>query len=61
MLLAVVLSVGVGFLASPNASAAPAVGAPIAKAADQANAVIHVMGGCGRGFHRGPRGRCRPN
>lgn len=23
--------------------------------------VIHVAGGCGRGFHRGPRGGCRMN
>ena len=23
--------------------------------------VIQVAGGCGRGFHRGPRGGCRPN
>ena len=23
--------------------------------------VIQVAGGCGRGFHRGPRGRCFPN
>jgi hypothetical protein len=23
--------------------------------------VIQVAGGCGPGFHRGPRGRCRPN
>jgi hypothetical protein len=23
--------------------------------------VIQVAGGCGRGFHRGPHGGCRPN
>jgi len=23
--------------------------------------VIHVMQGCGRGWHRGPYGHCRPN
>jgi hypothetical protein len=23
--------------------------------------VIQVAGGCGRGFHRGPQGGCRPN
>jgi hypothetical protein len=60
MLLAVVLSAGVGFLAGPNASAAPAVGTPIARMADQASAMIHVVGGCARGWHRGPRGRCTP-
>ncbi|HVV43149.1 MAG TPA: hypothetical protein VHC94_19030 [Nitrobacter sp.] len=35
---------------------------PLAPAAPGAHAdVIQVAGGCGRGFHRGPRGGCRPN
>jgi hypothetical protein len=61
MLLAVVLTVGVAALVGQNASAAPAVGAPIAKAADQSSSVTHVMEGCGRGWHRNRWGRCRPN
>jgi len=40
------------------ANAMPLTGAP----APGVNAdVIQVAGGCGRGFHRGPRGGCRPN
>jgi hypothetical protein len=35
---------------------------PIAPATTGAsNDVILVAGGCGPGFHRGPRGGCRPN
>ena len=29
--------------------------------AGQSSEVIHVAGGCGPGFHRGPRGGCRAN
>jgi hypothetical protein len=35
---------------------------PLAPPASGVNAnVIQVAGGCGRGFHRGPRGGCRVN
>ncbi|EAQ34875.1 hypothetical protein NB311A_05635 [Nitrobacter sp. Nb-311A] len=35
---------------------------PLAPPASGANAdVIQITGGCGRGFHRGPYGRCRAN
>ena len=60
LLAAATLVVGIWFIASP-ASAAPAAGGPIAAAADHANVVIDVAGGCGRGYHRGPRGHCRRN
>jgi hypothetical protein len=39
------------------ASAMPLAPAPTAANPD----VIQVAGGCGRGFHRGPYGGCRPN
>ncbi len=61
ILAAVIVVAGVGMLASSGASAAAANGAAIAKASAQASAVQSVMGGCGRGWHRGPRGGCRPN
>ena len=41
-------------LSSPNSVAAPQA------AADGANLIL-VRQGCGRGFHRGGRGFCRPN
>jgi hypothetical protein len=35
---------------------------PLAQPASGVHAdVIQVAGGCGRGFHRGPRGGCRMN
>jgi hypothetical protein len=58
LLTAATMVAGIWLLASP-ASAAPAAGAPIATAADHANVVIDVAGGCGRWRHRGPRGGCR--
>jgi hypothetical protein len=60
ILAAVIVAAGVGMLAS-GASAAPANGAAIATASAQTSAVQSVMGGCGRGWHRGPRGGCRRN
>jgi hypothetical protein len=41
-----------------RAEAMPA--APL-NGASSANQVIHVAEGCGRGWHRGPHGHCRPN
>jgi hypothetical protein len=61
MLLAVVLMFGAAIVGGQNASAAPAIGAPIAKAADQGSTVTQVMDRCGRGWHRNRWGRCRPN
>jgi hypothetical protein len=61
ILAAVIVVAGVGMLASSGASAAPANGAAIATASAQTSAVRSVMGGCGRGWHRGPRGGCRRN
>jgi hypothetical protein len=31
------------------------------KGASNSSQVIHVAGGCGRGWHRGPYGHCRRN
>ncbi|MBN9599881.1 MAG: hypothetical protein J0G28_09440 [Afipia sp.] len=38
----------------------PASAMPLAPAAGTTN-IIPVAQGCGPGFHRGPRGACRPN
>jgi hypothetical protein len=50
-----------GALGASNALASAANGAAIAKAADETSQVVAVAGGCGRGWHRGPRGRCWRN
>jgi hypothetical protein len=55
-LVAVVNLFGIG-----SSSAAPANGQAIAGIAGQSSQVIHVAGGCGRGWHRGPHGHCRRN
>jgi hypothetical protein len=47
-------------LAGTAASAAPANGKVIAQAADHASYVTDVAGGCGRGWHRNPWGKCVP-
>lgn len=55
------LAGAIALLGMSAASAAAANNAAIAKASSQANLVISVAGGCGRGWHRGPRGRCIRN
>jgi hypothetical protein len=35
--------------------------APLKAVAKTADQVTPVAGGCGRGWHRGPQGRCRRN
>lgn len=35
--------------------------APLKSTASTSSQVIHVAGGCGRGWHRGPHGHCRRN
>ena len=61
ILAAVIVAVGMGALGASSALASPANGAAIVKAADQTSQVVAVAGGCGRGWHRGPRGGCRRN
>ena len=61
LLAAAIVAVGVGALGASNALASPANGAAIAKAADETSQVVAAAGGCGRGWHRGPRGRCWRN
>jgi len=60
-LLAIVMAAGVSLLGVVGASAAPANGKAISQLADQANIVVDVAGGCGRGWHPGPHGHCRRN
>jgi hypothetical protein len=50
-----------GFFSMSISSAAPANGAAIDQAAQQADQTMLVAGGCGRGRHRGPHGGCVPN
>jgi hypothetical protein len=61
ILVAVIVAAGVGVLGAASASAAPANGAAILQASEQTSQVVAVRGGCGRGWHRGPRGGCRRN
>jgi hypothetical protein len=58
---AVIFVAGFGILGASTAPAAPANGAAIAQANADTSQVQSVMGGCGRGWHRGPRGGCRRN
>jgi hypothetical protein len=50
-------AIAIAALAAVDAQAFPAGPATTAGNGD----VILVAGGCGRGFHRGPHGGCRPN
>jgi hypothetical protein len=59
-ILAAVIAAGVGALGASAASAAPANGAAIAAAAQSADIVTDVAGGCGRGWFRNRWGRCVP-
>jgi len=62
ILLAMALAVGVSFIGMAGASAAaPASGQAILQSAGQSSLVTQVRGGCGPGWHRGPRGHCRRN
>ena len=50
------------FLVATVATFGIADAMPLAPPATGVNAdVIQVAGGCGPGWHRGPRGGCRPN
>jgi uncharacterized membrane protein len=60
ILAAVIIAAGVGALVASSASAAPASGAPIAKAAQQTDYVTDVAGGCGRWWFSNRWGRCVP-
>ena len=60
ILAASALALGLGLFSLSTSQAMPL--APISPAADQAASgeIILVAQGCGPGFHRGPRGVCRP-
>ncbi|WP_315705683.1 MULTISPECIES: GCG_CRPN prefix-to-repeats domain-containing protein [unclassified Bradyrhizobium] len=61
ILAASALAIGLGLFGLSGAQAAPV--SPIAPAVEQgtsAGEIILVAQGCGPGFHRGPRGACRP-
>jgi len=49
---AIVMAAGVGLVGMAGASAAPAHGQAIAKAADHSSYITDVRGGCGRSWHR---------
>ncbi len=56
------LLIAATFLASVFAGSGFANAMPLAPAGQAAGAdIIQVAGGCGPGFHRGPRGGCLPN
>ena len=60
MVLAIVIAAGVSLVGIAGASAVPANSQAISQIADHSSQVTKVAGGCGRGWHRGPRGRCIP-
>ena len=61
IVLAIVMAAGVSLIGSVAASAAPANGQAMAQAVKQTDQITPVAGGCGRGWHRGRYGHCRPN
>jgi hypothetical protein len=61
IVVAVITAAGMGVLGAASAAAAPANGAAILQASEQTSQVVTVRAGCGRGWHRGPRGGCRRN
>jgi hypothetical protein len=60
IVLAIVMAAGVSLVGSLAASAAPASGEPIAQIVKQTDQITPAAGGCGRGWHRGRYGHCRP-
>jgi hypothetical protein len=62
LMIAIVMAAGASLAATAVSavSAAPANGKVIAQAADHASYVTDVAGGCGRGWHRNPWGKCVP-
>ena len=61
IVLAIVMAAGASLIGSVAASAAPANGQAISQAVDKTSLITDVRGGCGRGWHRGRWGHCRPN
>ena len=61
IVLAIVMAAGVSLIGILAASAAPANGQAIAQAIKQTDQITPAAGGCGRGWHRGRYGHCRPN
>ena len=60
LVIAVVVAAGACLVGSLGASATPANGQAILNAADHANSITDVAGGCGRGWHRNRWGHCVP-
>jgi hypothetical protein len=58
LMIAIVMAAGASLIGATVASAAPASGQPIAKAADHGSYVTDVAGGCGHGWHRNRWGHC---
>jgi hypothetical protein len=60
LMIAILMAAGASLAGTAAVSAAPANGKVIAQAADHASYVTDVAGGCGRGWHRNPWGKCVP-
>jgi hypothetical protein len=61
LVIAVVVAAGACLVGSLGASATPANGQAILNAADHANSITDVAGGCGRGWHRNRWGHAFPD
>jgi hypothetical protein len=60
MVLAIIVAAGTCFVGALGATASPANGNALLKAADHVNSVTAVAEGCGRGWHRNRWGHCVP-
>lgn len=58
ILAASAFAIGLGLVGMSASQAMPL--APLGQAQAASGDVIHVAGGCGPGWHRGPYGGCRP-
>lgn len=58
-LVAIALAAGLAGANPGISSSAQAM--PLSPIAAQSDLIVQVAGGCGRGWHRGPRGACRRN
>lgn len=59
-LAASVVALGLGLFGLSSAQAAPLAPTPALLQGAPSADIIQVAQGCGPGFHRGPRGACRP-
>jgi hypothetical protein len=60
IILAVLVTAGIGIVGASMVSAAPGRNTALLNASNDASGVIKVADGCGRGWYRNRWGQCRP-